>query len=511
MIRLLLWLLIPLFLCGATSAPVNFQINITASGAEAVFDHNGAPWSFFNQVPAINYDTGGQNVGYNVPMPGCQGTTCVSGASTYRADDVNFKASTFAGIAYQLGYSAIPNSYNYQINISQVGPYNISLWLGDTSTGGSWGVLIDGTPVTTVATPNTGNFGIFQQATSGNFTVATGNHKLTLICNAGDLSFNGCGDIVAWRGALSTGGGIACDIGTNYTGSIPAGAQAAGFTHCAAHYDFTSAQYSNLSTWLDVCGAGSPQWWVTSSDGAGNPAPCGAWSITTDGGSQVLQMHWEPGYLNSNILTTGMQTRSGGGAVQDFPEGSYFQATYRSSVGSFGNPEGGNSPFVSAWWSWQAASAVWEVDFLETYAFSSATGKGLCGSTVVCGAGTNTHDWGGSGGSISVANYESSGGSGYDPVIYQTIGTRITNDGSSNVAVCSYLNGGFLSCGSGSFSIPSMYSNRSFLIMYDGPQANDGYMPNVAQDIFVKDIVVFSCANWQSGQCLNNPVLTTAP
>jgi hypothetical protein len=302
--------------------------------------------------------------------------------------------------------------------------------------------------------------------------------------------------------------GIACDTGPPYTGAIPVGAQAAGFTHCAANYDFSSPQYSNLSTWLDVCGAGgNAQWFVTPSDGAGNPAPCSAWSITTDGGGQVLQMHWDPSFLSSNVLTTGMQTSSGS-TTFDYPLGSYFQATYRSTVGSFGDPQGG-APFVSAWWSWQKNSPVVEIDFLETYAFSAATGKAPCGS-VVCGGGASTHDWGGAG-SFGIASYEASGGSGYDPTIYETIGTRVTNNGSSRIAACGYLNNRLISCGSASLSQASQYQNRSFLIMYDGPQANDGYRPTVAQDIFVKDIVVFTCANWRTGQCLNNPVLQGAP
>src|SRR6516162_9190616 len=53
---------------------------------------------------------------------------------------------------------------------------------------------------------------------------------------------------------------ITCDIGPNYSGSIPAAATQAGFTHCAANYDFTytgsftngsfTYQWSNLSSWL---------------------------------------------------------------------------------------------------------------------------------------------------------------------------------------------------------------------------------------------------------------------
>ena len=41
--------------------------------------------------------------------------------------------------------------------------------------------------------------------------------------------------------------GIACDIGPNYTGAVPAAALAAGFTHCAANYDFSNSFYATRS------------------------------------------------------------------------------------------------------------------------------------------------------------------------------------------------------------------------------------------------------------------------
>jgi hypothetical protein len=50
-------------------------------------------------------------------------------------------------------------------------------------------------------------------------------------------------------------GSIACGVGPNYTGSIPTQASTAGFTTCAANYDFTSSQFANASTWLDCYGA----------------------------------------------------------------------------------------------------------------------------------------------------------------------------------------------------------------------------------------------------------------
>jgi hypothetical protein len=77
---------------------------------EAVFDNSGLPLPFFNQTPAVNYDSGGQGIAYNVPAPGCVGSGCSAAALSYRPDAVNFKSSTFSGIAFQLGFNGAPTS-----------------------------------------------------------------------------------------------------------------------------------------------------------------------------------------------------------------------------------------------------------------------------------------------------------------------------------------------------------------------------------------------------------------
>ena len=89
--------------------------------------------------------------------------------------------------------------------------------------------------------------------------------------------------------------GIACDIGPNYTGSIPAAAQAVGFTHCAANYDFSNSFYATRSNWLDCAGAANPQWWNLSY-ATTTPAPCGRYNIIADTafGTNVLQSIYEP-------------------------------------------------------------------------------------------------------------------------------------------------------------------------------------------------------------------------
>jgi hypothetical protein len=328
-----------------------------------------------------------------------------------------------------------------------------------------------------------------------------------------------------WVGAPAVVGGIACDIGPPYQGPIPPGAQRAGFTHCAANWDMTyggnftyngnTYNFSNLASWLDVCGAGTPLWVSEQSDGVGGRAGCNAWSIVSDGSNpQVLQMHWDPSLLgSSDAFVTGMHASNGGpfqqyGNVQDFPMGAYWQARYRSSTASFANPANSGSPFTMAWWTWQAGYPEIEIDNQEVYAYDASTGAPVCGS-VHCEAGTNARNY-----TLNsfyhIANQSSVGGGvfdSYDPTTYQTNGMLVTNDG-SNIDVCSYNNDQFISCGGTWPYDPSQVNNRSYPIMYSGPQNNDGYNPGGPQDLFVTGMQIFTCANWQSGNhCINNPVL----
>ena len=92
------------------------------------------------------------------------------------------------------------------------------------------------------------------------------------------------------------GGGIACDQGPN-AALIPAPAQAAGFTKCLLNADFTSAAYANPANWLQECGYGGSASGTTfrliENDAVHShvqSAPCNRAVMTTDLGSQVLEL-----------------------------------------------------------------------------------------------------------------------------------------------------------------------------------------------------------------------------
>lgn len=90
------------------------------------------------------------------------------------------------------------------------------------------------------------------------------------------------------------GPGVACDIGPNAP-AIPAEAQAAGFTHCAANWDFSQPLYATLSNWFD-CDGGNPNvLWHSGSAGVFFSPPCNSRSIhqiNDNGPTVVMQFKW---------------------------------------------------------------------------------------------------------------------------------------------------------------------------------------------------------------------------
>ncbi len=312
-------------------------------------------------------------------------------------------------------------------------------------------------------------------------------------------------------------GGTPCDIGPNVTDPIPPGAQAAGYTHCAFHTPFANASYATLSNWLDCAGAGSPQWFATGANGAPAP-PCSRYAIVNDGGTQVLDMKFtaaDAGSAGTSLVTTNDQGARYTRGV-DFPNGAYFQATFRVTPAS---QDGTAVPFgdhIMAWWSWSdtgqtSAQPFFEHDFLETYA------------TGCCHNDTGEHPWFAPGAQFSwvIAGF---GQPEYqiDGTVYHTVAERITQDGSSNLAICMYIDGALQVCGdavnaglSGAAAITSsQFNQRNYPILVIGPQSSTPV--SATMDMYVKEVTIWTCPGWASplntpGHACNGPVLTGAP
>jgi hypothetical protein len=81
--------------------------------------YGGTPAAVPGTVQAVNYDTGGQGVGYNV--------TSVNGtANGYRSDGVDIEACSDTGCGDDLGWTATGQWFRYTVSVAAAGAYTVS-------------------------------------------------------------------------------------------------------------------------------------------------------------------------------------------------------------------------------------------------------------------------------------------------------------------------------------------------------------------------------------------------
>jgi hypothetical protein len=79
----------------------------------------GSPAAVPGSVQAVNYDTGGQGVAYDV--------TSVNGtADSYRSDGVDIEACTDSGCGYDLGWTSGGQWFRYEVSVASAGSYTVS-------------------------------------------------------------------------------------------------------------------------------------------------------------------------------------------------------------------------------------------------------------------------------------------------------------------------------------------------------------------------------------------------
>ena len=479
---------------------------------ETVFDNSHSPWQFTGLVPAIGYDNGGSGVGYNSLS---QNPSCSANGSGYRADYIvgNFKSSTLSppnpAIPYQI-CTVVGDWYQYTISSSGAGPFNLTLYTVNPNGGANWAVSIDGTQVATVVAQGNGiGFTTVLPATSGQFALAPGNHLLRLTALSGD-PINGLpGDLVQWQGG--TQASIACALGPNYAGSVPAAAAAAGFNTCAANFDFTNPFFATLSNWLDCAGAATPILWNSPGAGGGVGWDCSAYSIVNDGGTNALLMRIPSGTvgIRAAVLNTVNDSHLAG---QLFPQTLYIEYGFRmasqdqsvctvslcDAMQFFHYPmyyPGANVP----WWEW---------DYTEVY---TGTHNGLADGATV------SHDNSVSGGFNSfLAEYNATGvklNSNFntvlvaDQTVYHNYAIRVVSDGAGSldgsvpghVAWCFYLDGAQKACNEGTYtnnagSLQDATVLREVIAYQNVIPA--GLTLSGNQDIYVAYYRVWECSGW---------------
>jgi hypothetical protein len=153
-----------------------------AYGAPAVgAPYGGTPAAVPGTVQAANYDTGGQGVGYNV-------TSTNGTANSYRPDGVDLEDTadtqdtSAAGGAYDIGWTAAGQWFNYTVDVAAAGTYSVAFRLASPYgiTDGLHIANAAGTNLTgPIAVPDTGGYQDWTTVTAS-ITLPAGVQTLTV-------------------------------------------------------------------------------------------------------------------------------------------------------------------------------------------------------------------------------------------------------------------------------------------------------------------------------------------
>jgi hypothetical protein len=334
-------------------------------------------------------------------------------------------------------------------------------------------------------------------------------------------------------------GPIACDIGPPYNGSIPAAAAQAGFTHCAANYDFTQTQqwtdsagthqWSNLSSWL-TCDHNSTNTSYLFYWGGSGTTPCDTSheNIVSDNGTQVLALSI---YLNeiqggtySTELDTGIFVGSSNITPTPFPEQYYLEQVVKTNTASPSSQGSLYFDISSFMINYVQAPCSISVDFGENFSNTASTNGGIAGwNYTACPTGSGYLF----SPAINAPSLTSSS--------YSTYGGLASMDGLKYATLCNYwaagaVSGipasGFQNCIPANYGNPipvtGMFSGaRMYLYTKVGPQSSNnapGWTANPLT-VDIQRMTMWICpnptggTNWQTQNttCFNNPVINTHP
>jgi hypothetical protein len=358
--------------------------------------YGGTPAAVPGTVYAANYDTGGQGVAYNV--------TSVNGtANSYRSDGVDLEDTadtqdnTGAG-AYDLGWTASGQWFNYTVDVATAGTYTVAFRLsspygitdalhiadssGDNLTGA-------------VAVPNTGGYQDWTTV-DASITLAAGEQTLTVDQddNGWNIHFmtftlnssSGSG------GDQPFGGTPAAVPGTVYAANYDTGGQ--GVAYNVTSVNGTANSYRSDGVDLEVCsdtGCGydigwtaAGQWfnytvdvaaaatYTVSLRVAAPAAVTDALHISNSSGTNLsgdVNIPASGGYQDWETVTTSVTLPAGVQTLtvdQDNPGWNYWEMIFSTSTSTGGNPGGFPSGFWAASSSIPSAgSGAIEFDFLN--------------------------------------------------------------------------------------------------------------------------------------------------
>jgi hypothetical protein len=311
---------------------------------------------------------------------------------------------------------------------------------------------------------------------------------------------------------------IACDVGVPYTGSIPAAAQAAGFTHCVANYDFTNASFSNPNVWLasgngSTCNALNPVLWVTNY-GDNAYAPCSRFRMVNDtangGASQVLRVSFlktdtYASTLLSTISNIGLPNPPGVPMYNGWYSEEVFRLDTSYAVNS-SCPAGGTQPCMYfAYWTFPftcpgaCADDTMEFDFIEAYAQQGPPNNGAPNAGGAINGGAGVGFW--NPGPYSPSQFITS---------YNTLGemATVTNGGSPNYAACWYVNGTTIGCVPKAVTQADITNAKFGIALAQvGPEWG-GISPQINQYLYIERVTIWACSNYATSPCYSSSLVT---
>jgi hypothetical protein len=361
---------------------------------------------------------------------------------------------------------------------------------------------------------------------------------------------------------VTVSAGMACFQGPNFMGTLPSDVTRAGFTTCALNADFTTSttdgngiKYSDITTWISECGAPSRtynfhiQYWyniTTVPCGTGASGTGGRATIKTDplGGSfnildiqylltdQTLYLNYESGCgqcgATYNYSDVGLSWPSIGGGSVGLPYEMYIEVTFAAPTATM-NAKNPSAPGTAAFFPNsttvtsippQGSQAHIAVDQFEIV--QNATNSGA--STWLWTSGWSSY----LPNNTSQVSYGPGPNRFQDFTGYHAYGQLMTSDEVKYFSVCSYIDGvqvpaaspetagcqpggstggniqAGAQCSGGGWAC--YFGQNSVIFRYHAAAATCLVLsttPCYSNDLheYVKSIRIFTCSNYQSGQC----------
>jgi hypothetical protein len=322
------------------------------------------------------------------------------------------------------------------------------------------------------------------------------------------------------------------DLSVNVTPTPPAAAAAAGFTTLALDSEFSQPQPTG---WLGCRGSASGAKWYAGIEGGDTvTVPCSTTGGSTrfnlvidqTTGKQVLDLTFLESDLASGAHYTTIQSVDDSASPcctmgELFPYGFYMETKYRI-VNTPSVPLGGTG---GVWWAfWQGGQGLSpftnphgtnvEIDHPEQHGELFASSPSQAGPMF---------DW-------AVINWNDGSGSkfippsgfdyqnNFDVTAYHTYGVRVTTDGSSGLATCSYIDSTLRNCVTSVFNNAAQYAERKYMILFAGIACYDpgfGSLTAGCVNVPINSIYqcngTFVCIHFSSALPENfNPVLNVS-